>query len=127
MLAPDYDSLDPDPFYENPANVGVMLADGSAFALFEALGDGVYDAHLICDEDCRGAKALDFGRAAVAYVFTTLGAACMVAHIPLENRSSRRVCRAIGGIPVADTVDVTGRRCKKYVLERDKWDQSSAA
>lgn len=127
MLAPSYLKLNANPFYAKPRNVGFITPDDFALALFESIDDLVYGAHLICDPPWRGAAAIAFGRAAVGRVFTDHGAKAILAEVPRENRASRIVCRAIGGIPGADTADENGRPCILYRLAREAWEQSSAA
>lgn len=127
VLAPGVSELDSTPFFQLRRNAGWRTGDRCAFSLFQARPDGVYDAHLLCDQPWRGAMAVEFSRRSVAALFTGRPAKCITATIPLENRASRRVCRATGGIPVADTVDPLGRPCKIYRLERARWVQFSAA
>jgi hypothetical protein len=127
ILAPGVGRLNADPFYIGPYNIGVATGDDRALALFSHLGRDVYEAHLICDEPWRGKEAVRFGAAAVGLVFTARDASAIAACIPELNRQSRRVCRAIGGKPVADTIDSLGRRCIRYRLERAAWEASLAA
>jgi hypothetical protein len=127
VLAPGVGRLNAEPFYANPDNVGLATGDDRALALFSYLGHDVYEAHLICDEPWRGKEAVRFGAAAVGLVFTACNASAIAACIPELNRRSRRVCRAIGGTPVADTIDSLGRRCIRYRLERATWEASLAA
>lgn len=121
-LAPGLLRLSADPFYANKGNVGYCDDEGMNFVLFEQLGGHRYGAHLLC---VRGAVAL--GRQAVAAIFTVHGAAAIQSEIPRSNLRSRVVCRAVGGIPTADTVDAFGRPCKLYKLSAKRWAALSGA
>ena len=127
ILAPGVARLNADPFFASLANVGYATPDFGALAFFTALRPNVFDAHLLCGHGWRGSRALAFARAALDTIFTDEEAYVIVATIPNENLPSRRICRALGGIPIADTVDPFGRPCKQYALERSEWVKLSAA
>ena len=126
ILAPGMRRLDADPFFYAPDNFGYMTLDYRALALFSADVDFTYQAHLLCESPYRGKRAVEFGRAAVAALFTRRDAPAITAEIPRENKHSRLVCRAIGGTPFADSVDCFDRPCIRYILTRATWEASLA-
>jgi hypothetical protein len=126
ILAPGVAKLDARPFFSGRRNIGWMTLDTGAIALFEAR-PGCLDAHLLCSPAYRGKLALRFGRAAVCAAFTYTDVRAITAEIPRDNKPSRLVCRAIGGIPFAESVDCFGRPCTRYILERRTWEASLAA
>ena len=65
-------------------------------ALFEHVQRGSYEGHVFCLPGHRGAAALAFGRAAVSWLFETVCAERLAAHVPMWLPAARIYCRRLG-------------------------------
>ena len=66
----------------------------------------------------RGKAARAMGQWCCSALFDYTPAVAIVGLVPLENKPARIMARAIGCRPVGRSVDVLGRACTRYVMER---------
>ena len=94
--APD-GALDLTPLVENPANVLLMLEDGTGGALFVQHEPGVYEAHLQFLPISRGRIAMEAVREMQEFMFTRTDCMEMLCGISAANRPAIAFTRAMGG------------------------------
>lgn len=80
-----------------PAESGVViLSNGKdALSVFEMVLPGSYQGHILFSKSCRGRRAVETGRAMVAWMFER-GAQILWGDVPTWNLAARWFCRQIG-------------------------------
>lgn len=91
--------LDASRVLEQPQNAVIGWWGG--VAVFEHVERGSFEGHVFCLPGCRGAKALQFGRLALDWLFGTVGASKLTAPVPVQLPAARIYCRRLGLRPVA--------------------------
>lgn len=86
--------LDASRFLEEPRNAVIGWWGG--VAVFEHVERGSYEGHVFCLPGHRGALALQFGRLALGWLFTKVGADRVVAPVPIQLPAARLYCRRLG-------------------------------
>lgn len=117
--APGLSDLDLSGFAELPGSV--VFGDRNGLMLFQYMGDGQYTMHYGLTKRLQGSARMTFIRAAIDDLFTENGASAIVGSTPRVNVLARIVNRALGGRPYGVSVDLQGRDCIDYVLERATW------
>lgn len=123
-IAPGYERVDLSRFFDHPRNM--MCGDERGVLLFAYRGQDVYELHYCFTAQLRGRAALQAVRAALKTVFTRHNAVAICGATPRDNRAARMMNRALGARPIGVSVDIHGRTCINYVLERVRWAKSSA-
>ena len=123
-MAPHWDRVDMRAFFLRPGNV--MLGDVAGAALFGYLGNDRYEGHYLFPQATRPKHVIGRCRDFISTMFTEYGAQAIEGHVPVEQRASRALTRALGFTPLGPFVSPSGRSCVKYVLERSAWVISSA-
>ena len=77
-----------------PGNVVVAYEGG--VALFQRLGEGLYDGHIFTLEGSRGSEALAFGRLALARLAERSEGGTLRTAVPITLPAARFYCRKLG-------------------------------
>lgn len=124
-VAPGFDHVDLSQFFERPGNL--LVGNELGVILFGDLGEGLYSCHFLLTNKLRGADKLRAIRMAFSSLFTYKNCVAITGLIPRENRASRAMVRALGCRLIGQTVDIYGRSCNSYMLERATWVTLSGA
>lgn len=116
-LHPGADMLDLTPLALAPHTFIAFYDDLNA-GLFFPHGRGMqWEGHFLF-ATLRGKAARAMGQWCCSALFDYTPAVAIVGLVPLENKPARIMARAIGCRPVGRSVDVLGRACTRYVMER---------
>jgi hypothetical protein len=110
----DVGRLDGNAVYDNRANI--IIGDARGVVVLE---NGC-TWHWICSPLIRGRDALELGRRAIKAAFTDQRVKSIRGSTPRDFRAARLMNRALGARPIGESVDILGRRCVDYLLERDR-------
>lgn len=124
-VAPGHTDVDLSQFFDRPGNL--MVGNERGVILFGDLGEGLYSCHLLFTSRLRGSDALRAIKIAFSDLFTYKNCVAITGLIPRENRASRAMVRALGCRLIGQTVDLHGRSCNSYLLERKTWVTLSGA
>lgn len=114
---PGADSLDLTALALEPHTFIAFYDDLNA-GLFFPHGRGMqWEGHFLF-ATLRGKAARAMGQWCCSALFDYTPAVAIVGLVPLENKPARIMARAIGCRPVGRSVDVLGRACTRYVMER---------
>ena len=116
-IHPGADTLDLTPLALAPHTFIAFYDDLNA-GLFFPHGRGMqWEGHFLF-ATLRGKAARAMGQWCCSALFDYTPALAIVGLVPLENKPARIMARAIGCRPVGRSVDVLGRACTRYVMER---------
>lgn len=124
-VAPGYESVDLSQFFTKPENK--WFGDDTGVVIFGYRGRDIYEMHYLFSGAAHGQKALRTVQEAFTKMFTEHGAVAIVGATPRDNLPARMMNRALGGRPVGENTDASGRPCIIYKLERKSWATSLAA
>lgn len=106
------------PLLDDPDNY-VLLSDGSeAAAIFECSAPRVWQAHSMVLPTCRGWKAVDAGKAMLAWMFDEMNARLIWGQTPVDHKAAQMFNRLIGAKPEGRGVDAAGRAVTYFTVER---------
>jgi hypothetical protein len=97
-VQPGQHRLDASELLAQPRHAAVACRGG--VAVFEHVEGGLYEGHVFCLPGHRGAAALQFGRAALGWLFAK-GAERIVATASMDLPAARFYCRRLGLLSVA--------------------------
>lgn len=86
--------LDAAPVLSDSRNMALAYAGGCA--LFEHLGRGSYEGHIFALPTYRGRQAVEFGRAAINWLFSRVNADSLLAMVPNQLPQARIYCKRLG-------------------------------
>lgn len=117
-INPTVETIDLTPLALSPGTV-IVFKDELNAGLFFPYGAGgkLWEGHYLFDT-LRGREARDFAKIAVQIAFDYTSAAAIIGQVPKEHKAARVMSRAIGCQPLDESVDVLGRACIRYLLER---------
>lgn len=123
-MAPGFDSFDLTDFIKDRKNI--VLRCGPAFAIFDHIIGCEYEGHYLFPQEVRGQRAVLAAKKILAEMFTKHHAMLIHGRTPRSNRAARVMTRRLGFEPVGAGRNALDEECVFYVLERDKWEASSA-
>jgi hypothetical protein len=97
VLMPGQDAIDFSDFVADPRNVILMNEAGTAGIAFHCQEPGVFECHTAALPEARGADALAFAKAAVAFMFTATDCMELLTKCPAHNRPAEALAKAVGG------------------------------
>ncbi len=116
-LHPGADTLDLTPLALAPHTFIAFYDDLNAGLFFPHGRVMQWEGHFLF-ATLRGKAARAMGQWCCSALFDYTPAVAIVGLVPLENKPARIMARAIGCRPVGRSVDVLGRACTRYVMER---------
>lgn len=99
-----------------PGNVPIVIGDN--VALFDTLGDSVYEVHFLFVS--RGRNAVIAARESFRRMFADYGAELIIGNVPDFRRDVKMLARWAGGKFVRNRVTADGV-CALFVLSREMW------
>ncbi len=118
-VAPGHSNLDLSEFLGDSANIA--YGDHKGAVIFNKLESNAMEMHYLLTNQVRGAAALQFIRQAIGHVFTTTNVAAIVGAVPRANLRARIISRAVGLVAIGSCIDLGGRSCVIYKLDRELW------
>jgi hypothetical protein len=116
-IYPGADMLDLTPLALEPHTFIAFYDDCNAGLFFPHGRSMQWEGHFLFGT-LRGKAARALGQWCCSALFDYTPALAIVGQVPLENKAARIMARAIGCRPVGRSVDLLGRACTRYLLER---------
>ena len=113
VVAPGHASYDLTEFIENRRNVA--LSHGPAMAIFQYLGEGIYQGHYLNPSDYRGRGARESSKMMISELFTNYPADAIYGRISRNHRAARVMSRSLGFTMIGECRDAEGQPCVEYL------------
>jgi hypothetical protein len=112
--APGYVSYDLSEFVYDIRNI--VLSHSRSMAIFQYLGEGVYQGHYMNPSDYRGRDARESSKMMLSEMFTNYPVDAIYGRISRNHRAARVMTRSLGFTMIGKCRDAEGQSCVEYLI-----------